>query len=201
MAYVVGLTGGIGSGKSTVAEYFREFGAPIIDADVLARELVMPGKPAFEAIVHHFGPSILAEDGTLNRHLLREIVFNHLEEKAWLESLLHPLIFHVFRQEISKVTYPYCIVVVPLLTEHYELYKNDFDHIIVIDTTEAHQLAWAAKRDHCSESLIKKVILTQASRDERLNIANTVLSNKSNFETLKNKVKDLHHMFFTQSSI
>lgn len=200
MTYIVGLTGGIGSGKSTVAEFFREVGAPIIDADVIARTLVAPGKPAYEAIAHHFGPSILEPDSTINRHLLREIIFQHLEEKKWLEELLHPLIFHVFRNEISKITYPYCIVVVPLLAEHFSLYKNDFDHVIVIDTTETHQLNWAAKRDHCSESLIKKIILTQATREERLSIANTVLSNKSNLETLKNKVKDLHHLFLNQAS-
>lgn len=195
MTYVVGLTGGIGSGKSTVAAFFAKLGVPIIDADIIARDLVIPGQATFNAITAHFGPTILDSQGNINRPLLRDIIFNQPDKRAWLEALLHPLIYLALRQEISKVTAPYCIVVVPLLAEHYALYQSAFDHIIVVNTTEAHQLRWTTKRDHCDENLVKKIIQTQASSEERIKIADTVLSNKGNFEELENEVKNLHLLF------
>ena len=117
MGYTVALTGGIGSGKSTVADAFAQLGVKVIDADVIARQVVEPGTPALQAIVGHFGPQMIAPDGTLNRRLLREKIFAHVEEKAWLNALLHPLIQQETRRQMQAATSPYLLWVVPLLVE------------------------------------------------------------------------------------
>jgi dephospho-CoA kinase len=199
MSYVVGLTGGIGSGKSTVAQCFRVLGAPIIDADVIARSLVTKGQPAYHEIIHQFGPKILTQTSEINRPLLRELIFNHPEHKKWLEALLHPAIYRIIIQEISKVDYPYCIVVLPLLTEQYPLYQSMIDHVLVIDTSQENQTAWTVKRDNSNADLVIKMIQSQVSREDRLKIADTVIPNDSNLATLENKIKNLHQVFLNKS--
>jgi len=118
MGYTVALTGGIGSGKSTVADAFAQLGIKVIDADVIARQVVEPGTPALQAIAGHFGPQMIAPDGTLNRRLLREKIFAQVEEKAWLNALLHPLIQQETRRQMQAATSPYLLWVVPLLVEN-----------------------------------------------------------------------------------
>jgi dephospho-CoA kinase len=197
MTYVVGLTGGIGSGKSVVAAMFHQLGAPIIDADSIAKDLVAKSQPAFEEIIQHFGERIL-KNAEINRALLREIIFNHPEEKQWLENLLHPKIYHTIAQRISDIHYAYCILVIPLLAEHYALYQPILDHIIVMDTSEALQLSRAVKRDVNDNYLVKKILLAQASREARLKIADTVLENNDSLATLTKNVADLDHYFLTK---
>jgi len=193
--FVVALTGGIGSGKSAVSEFFAELGVPIIDADPIARSLVAPSTPAFKKIIKRFGKVILKENGELNRTSLRNIIFNHPEDKKWLEGLLHPLIRKAIVEKIAKVTYPYCIVVIPLLTEHYDHYRTFIDHVIVMEVSKAQQLRLAAARDQTSAPHIQKIIDTQADPQARLKIADTLLRNEGTLLELKNQVITLHHYF------
>jgi len=192
MTYVVALTGGIGSGKSTVAGYFAALGVPIIDADLIARDLVKPNTPAYEAMVHKWGKGILLENGELNRLQLREQIFNQPDDKVWLEDLLHPLIRETIKKHIQNMQYPYCMVVIPLLAEHYEHYQAMINKVIVIDTTPEQQLARTLARDPSSASLVKKLMASQSTSANRLKIAQTVLSNQDDLASIEKKVFDLH---------
>lgn len=138
MGYIVALTGGIGSGKSTVADAFSRLGVTIIDADIIARQVVEPGTPALCAIAEHFGHDTIAPDGTLNRRMLRERIFSHPEEKAWLNALLHPLIQQETQRQISQATSPYVLWVVPLLVEN-KLHEKA-DRVLVVDVSPATQI-------------------------------------------------------------
>ena len=143
---VIGLTGGIGSGKTTVANFFAQWGIAIIDADVIAREVTEPGSKGFDAVVAHFGEDILNASGELDRKKLRHIIFKNPEAKAWLENTLHPLILNAIREQIRCVTSPYCVAVIPLLTE--TSFSIDFlDRICRRDAPEASRKKWAARRD------------------------------------------------------
>lgn len=189
--YIVALTGGIGSGKSTATEIFTQLGVPIIDTDVLARLVVAPHTPLLHTLVAHFGQGILQSDGALDRTALRTIIFADLKQKKWLESQLHPAIDQCILEQIQHIEYPYCIVVIPLLVENYDRYSNLVDHILVIDLPEAEQLARATLRDQDPE-LIQKIIQSQASSPERLKIANTIISNDGNLASFKNKIVGFH---------
>ncbi len=192
MTYVVALTGGIGSGKSTVANYFASLGVPIIDADLIARDIVKPHTNAYQAIVEHWGNEILLANGELNRPLLREHIFNHPSDKIWLENLLHPLIREAIKKDIQKVESPYCVVVIPLLAEHYSHYQAMINEVIVIDVTPEQQLARTLARDPSSASLVEKIMASQSTRIDRLKIAQTCLSNQEELTSIEKKVFDLH---------
>lgn len=133
MRYTVALTGGIGSGKSTVANAFADLGIQIVDADIIARQVVEPGKPALDAIAEHFGPELISADGTLHRRLLRERIFAHPQEKAWLNALLHPLIQQETQRQFQQATSAYVLWVVPLLVEN-GLYRQA-NRVLVVDVT------------------------------------------------------------------
>src|SRR3990167_9153681 len=157
MTRVIALTGGIGSGKSTVAELFAKLGTPIIDADLIARELTHIDQSAYKDIVNHFNEKqILKADQTLNRNKLREIIFEDQKERQWLENLLHPLIQEKIADEIKKVSAPYCIVVIPLLFEVTPY--NFIDRILVVDSPEEQQIARVIARDKTNSALIKKIL-------------------------------------------
>lgn len=191
--FCVALTGGIASGKTTVSTLFAELGVPVIDADVIAHQLTQKNSNAYHHILTHFGQAILNSDNTLNRKKLRELVFENPTEKKWLENLLHPLIREKMKSEISHVTYPYCICVIPLLAESKAI---DFiDHILVIDTPIEIQIKRAAARDQSSEEMIKKMIQAQAKSDARLKMANDVLENKNDIDSLKKQVVQLHKQY------
>lgn len=192
MTYKVGLTGGIGSGKSAASQFFSELGVPIIDADLISRELVAPGHIALTKIVEKFGPQLIQANGELNRLALREIIFNDPKKKRWLEQLLHPLIYQAIALQLNQVHDKYCIIVIPLLAENFEKYQSLLDHVIVIDTNENQQLTWASSRDKTNKTNIQKIIHSQSSRQKRLSIADTVLHNDGTLEDLKNKIKNLH---------
>ena len=189
----IGLTGGIGSGKSTAAEQFLKLGAPVIDADVIAREIVEPGKPAFEAVIAAFGDQIVGEDGRLDRKALRNIVFADPEQKSRLESILHPQIYTEILHQLEQIAYPYCVVVIPLLAESKRNYP--LDRILVVDLPEKLQIDRTTARDKESEKHIEQIIRSQASRQQRLSIADDVIENSGTPETLLKNIDSLHQKY------
>ena len=197
MTYVVGLTGGIGSGKSTIAELFAELGVPVIDADLVARQVVEKGSPLLAEIAVHFGPEILLEDGALNRAALREKVFNHEREKQWLNQLLHPAIRHEMLRQLAAQRMPYCIFMVPLLIEN--KLTALCQRVLVVDVSEQTQMTRASQRDNNQLALIKSIMQSQVSRSERLQHADDVINNDADLSEslpqLKQKVLDLHHHY------
>ena len=174
-AFIVGLTGGIGSGKTTIANLFNELGIDIIDADIVARQVVAPNSPALQSIVDRFGPDYLDRSGNLNRTLLRTRIFSHDEDKRWLNNLLHPLIRQTLLDELKQAQSPYCLLVAPLLIEN-NLHAL-VDRVLVIDVDESVQLSRTLKRDASNEAEIKAIIASQISRDKRLVAADDVINN------------------------
>ena len=195
---VVALTGGIGSGKTTVSQLFEALGAPIVDTDIIARQLVAPGESTLNEIARQFGETILNPDGTLNRAQLRQTIFQNPDKKRLLESILHPLIRAEMMHQIAALTSPYCIVVIPLLVESGQM--EFADRILVVDTTEAAQLARVSQRDNQTENEIAAIVASQASRDARLAVANDVIHNNSTLDELKQQVATLHQKYLTISN-
>lgn len=191
--YVVGLTGGIGSGKSTVANAFAKLGANLVDADIASRELVKAGSPALEAIGNHFGPSVIQADGSLNRSALREIVFHDDAEKTWLEQLLHPLIGQWLVQQISASQSPYCLLVSPLLLETSQ--AQLVDCILVVDVEESTQLERTLARDGGNEDTVRAIIAAQMPRAKRLERADDVFYNEQALDTVASRVLTLHNKY------
>jgi dephospho-CoA kinase len=191
---VIGLTGGIGSGKSTVAKLFANLGIDIIDTDKIAREIVEPGTEQLKKIARRFGDEILNPNGTLNRPLLRKIIFSDPEAKKWLEDLLHPIIYQLTFTRAKQIKSPYCIVVIPLLIESHA--PCPIDRILVIDTSEELQLQRARKRDNLSAEEVKTIIDSQASREQHLKIADDVIENFGDIVDLEKQVKKLHEYYF-----
>ena len=187
---VVGLTGGIGSGKSAATNKFAALGIDIIDADEVARDVVTLGSEGLTRITEHFGHAILLEDGTLNRAALRERVFNNSEEKQWLNQLLHPLIRKTMLQQIADSTSHYCILSVPLLVEGN--LSELCDRVIVVDCPESMQLERAMQRDGSTKQLIESIMASQATRKERLSAADDVIDNSKTIEFLNKQVIALH---------
>jgi len=195
--FIVGLTGGIGSGKTTVANLFSRQGIEIIDADEISRALVKTGSPALEAIIKHFGSSITDAEGNLDRKQLRELVFADNAEKEWLENLLHPLVRQEIQRQVAASSSQYVIIVVPLLLES-ENY-SDVDRILVIDVPEDVQLERIKKRDGSSETLARSMMDAQMKREGRLESADDVISNNSSMDSLEKQVKNLHHQYLQLS--
>ena len=189
--FVVGLTGGIGSGKSAATDIFASFGIDIVDADEVARDVVAVGSQGLLQIAEHFGEHILLEDGSLDRAALREKVFANPDEKTWLNRLLHPLIRSRMQQLIMESTSPYCILSVPLLVEN--KLTEMCNHVVVVDCPEVLQLERALKRDGSSEATIKSIMASQATREERLSAADDVLDNSTSLNALSSQVKALHN--------
>ena len=191
--YVVGLTGGIGSGKSVAAQMFRAWGVEVIDADSLAREVVEPGQPALGDIAAHFGSELLTAEGYLDRAALRKIVFSNPEQKSWLENLLHPLIAELLQRRLNATKSPYAILESPLLleTEQYKL----VDRVIVIDVNEEIQIARSVRRDGSDEAVIRSIIASQIDRAKRIQRANDLVSNEEGLEQLREKVEALHSKY------
>lgn len=189
---IIGLTGGIGSGKSTVAQYFRDCGVLIVDTDEIARQLLEPDQPAFKAVIHHFGKEILKTDGSLDRPQLRTHIFESATDRHWLEALLHPLI----KSEVlaySKKNHPYFIVEIPLLIEAH--FEDVVDRILVVDCPLELQIERIQKRDGTSIDLIQKMIKSQIDRSTRIKKADDIIENTSDRDALKDKVLALHHYY------
>lgn len=189
----IGLTGGIGSGKSTVAQYFAELGVPVIDTDAIARDVVLPDSLAFKKIAEHFGSAVITAKGELNRQALRDIIFKSELDRKWLESLLHPLIRKVVAEQVAQAKSPYCVLVIPLLVES-KSYPM-IDRILVVDAPEEQQLARAQKRDQLTKAQVEAIMKAQAIRAERLTAANDVISNDGDLQHLHEQIKKLHESY------
>ena len=192
---IVGLTGGIGSGKSTVAEKFRQLGIDMVDADYASRAVVEPGMPALKAISEHFGNDILHADGNLNRAALRTIIFSDLKQKIWLESLLHPLIREWIIEQLSQSKSPYVILESPLLleTDQHQL----VDKVVLVDLPVELQIERACARDGNLADQIQRIIDSQMPRQDKLSRADIVFDNSQPLETVNERVTALHHQFLT----
>lgn len=189
----IGLTGGIGSGKSEVTRRFEALGITVADADMAARVVVEPGQPALTSISEYFGSNILAQDGSLNRALLRQKIFARATDKAWLESLLHPLIATEIKQQLSGAKGPYRILSSPLLLET-EQWRN-VDRILVVDVGEETQVKRSCHRDNNSEAQIRAIMATQISRDDRLKRADDIIDNNGPITALQQQVDRLHQQY------
>lgn len=189
----IGLTGGIASGKSTVANLFAALGVPIVDTDVIAREIVSPGEPALDEIKNAFGESVIGTNGSLDRSRLREIVFADDSLRAKLESILHPRIRDAALQQAVHASGPYVIIVVPLLYE--SPMKEEMDRILVIDCSEETQLQRLTERDNVSDMLARRMISAQASRAERRSIADDVICNDDDLSGTRDAVRSLHNFY------
>jgi dephospho-CoA kinase len=193
MALVIGLTGGIASGKTTVANLFHDnFNIDIVDADVIAREVVAPGSPGLTAICKHFGTDILSPDGTLNRAKLRERIFTNVTEKNWLNALLHPMIRDKMQRDLDNVTSPYALLVVPLLVENQ--LQSMTDRILVIDVSQETQIARTMQRDNVSREQVQSILASQVTRGERLKYADDIIRTDVYDEVLP-QVKQLHQQY------
>lgn len=195
---VIALTGGIGAGKSTVAKLFAAHHIPIIDADVIARELTEPNRPAYHAIIQHFKKENLLIDGTLNRSALKTIIFNHPHERLWLENLLHPLIIAEMTSRLNEIEAPYCIMVIPLLSsiERYPF----INRVLVVDTPEILQLERVTLRDHITVDEAKRIMNTQLERDHRLTLADDIIINDGSVDDLTEQVNTLHQQYLVLGS-
>ncbi|MFM4833514.1 dephospho-CoA kinase [Aeromonas media] len=197
--YVVAITGGIGSGKTTVANQFAALGIEVVDADLIAREVVAPGTPALAAITSHFGPEILTEQGLLDRRVLRERIFSDPAAKSWLNALLHPIIRSEMLRQCAAVSSPYCLLVVPLLVEN--RLTELADRVLVIDVDEATQIERTCHRDGVSREQAQAILASQANRSERLAMADDVLDNQSGTtETIRERILALHETYLAFAS-
>tara|TARA_S200000501_G_C20668908_1_gene675397 strand:- start:227 stop:820 length:594 start_codon:yes stop_codon:yes gene_type:complete len=187
---IIGLTGGIGSGKSAAGIEFEKLGITVIDADEIAQKASLKNSKAYKEIVEYFGASILDNSQNIDRRKLRNIVFNDDEQKKKLEQILHPAIREDISFAISNSKSPYTIIMVPLIYETNS--KDNYNRILVIDCDEDIQISRAVTRDGASEEDIKKIINSQATKQERLSIADDVISNNSSIEKLSEKVLHLH---------
>lgn len=189
---IVGLTGGIGSGKSTVAKLFAEQDVPIIDTDIIARQVVEPGQPALAEITHTFGTEILTSAGQLNRSALRQIIFSDIVKRQQLEAILHPRIQAEMLRQSATLTAPYCIFVIPLLLEAGQQYL--VERILVIDCDEAIRRQRLKRRDQMSDTEIDRAFAAQANREQRLAAADEIIIN-SNLDQLRVQVLQTHHRY------
>ena len=195
--WILGLTGGIGSGKSAVAEHFANLGVHTVDADQAARWVVEPGRPALLQIAQHFGDGVLLPTGELNRAALRERIFADPAERQWLERLLHPLIRSEIADHLARADSPYAIMVSPLLIESGQ-YRT-VDRVLVVDVPEVLQIARTVARDQASEEQVRAILKVQAAREERLRHADDVLVNDRDLSWLRSEVERLHHFYLQLS--
>jgi len=193
--WILGLTGGIGSGKSAAAQHFIDLGVHLVDADHAARWVVEPGRPALAQIAERFGEQVLQADGSLDRAALRQLVFQDAEQRRWLESLLHPLIFQEINQYLASAESPYAILVSPLLVESGQ--HRMTQRVLVVDAPEHLQLSRSMSRDGASEEQIRAILKAQSDREERLRHAHDVLVNDRDMAWLQQEVERLHHFYLT----
>mgnify|MGYP001825022561 CR=1 len=199
----IGLTGGIASGKSTVAELFAEHGAVIIDTDVIARQVVAPGEPALDEIAAEFGAALIGADGTLERTALRNIIFDDDDARRRLEAILHPRIGEETRRQARAAETPdrlsnrpvcgYQIIVIPLLVN--SALRGFIDRVVVVDCDEEAQIRRLTARDGESEQRARQILAAQASREERLAIADDIISNDGTVADLRQQVAALHEIY------
>jgi dephospho-CoA kinase len=191
----IGLTGGIGCGKSTTCDFFSQLGVPVIDADELAREVVSPGSSTLAKLTNEFGTDILFPDNSLNRAILRKRVFSNTESLNRLEAIVHPEIRKLLAHRLVQINAPYVIIAIPLLLE--KNWQSSVDRILVIDCSTELQIERALKRDKDSADGIRRIIKRQIGRDERIRAADDVIHNDSDIPALRHQVEELH-LYYTQ---
>ena len=191
--FTVGVTGGIGSGKSLAADRFRQLGVAVIDADVVARQIVEPGMPALQKIIDAFGESVTNDRGELDRAALRKIIFSDSSRKSQLEAILHPRIYDEILRSLSELSTPYAIVVIPLLAESKREYP--LDRILVIDVPRDVQISRVTTRDDQSTEEVERIISSQTSRHSRLAIADDVIENIGSTDDLYRRVDTMHVIY------
>ena len=194
--FTVGLTGGIGSGKSTVADCFAAHGVPVIDTDVIAHDLTAPGGAALDAIRAAFGETVMQTDGTLDRAALRRRVFTDADARRQLEGILHPRIRQVVEQTLAALAAPYVLIVIPLLVETGG-YRDLLNRVLVVDCPEDLQIARVMARSGLSRDEVMAILAAQAGRAERLAVADDVLVNTASPEALRARVVALHQRYQT----
>jgi dephospho-CoA kinase len=190
---IIGLTGGIGSGKSVASDKFKSLGITVVDADVASRTVVEPGKPALKEIEDHFGSGIITAEGKLDRNNLREIIATDPEERKWLESVLHPKIGEQITKEISESTSVYTLFVAPLLLETNS--QERCARVVVVDVPKEVQIRRTAKRDKVSPNQVEQMVAAQMEREKRLKKADDVLLNSGTIEDLEKQVEELHKKY------
>lgn len=191
--YVVGLTGGIASGKSLVADLFAKLDVPIVDSDVLARAMVQRGSPGLAAIVAAFGEQVLDRRRSLDRSMMRDLIFSDPKKKKLLEEILHPLIREEARNRLRKLTAAFAIYVIPLLIE--KNLQDQVDRVLLVDTSEKLQLERLMKRDNCNEKQARQILRNQATRQERLEAADDIISNDSDIAAVSEQVLVLYEKY------
>ncbi len=198
MGYTVALTGGIGSGKSTVTDAFAQLGVNVVDADIIARQVVEPGSQALSTIAARFGAEMLLADGSLNRRALRERIFASPADKAWLNGLLHPLIHQQTQRQIAQAASPYVLWVVPLLVEN-QLHRKA-DRVLVVDVPVETQIARTMQRDGVTREHAEHILAAQATREARLAIADDVIDNNGAPGAIASDVARLHAAYLKYAS-
>ena len=196
-SFIVGITGGIGSGKSAVTTRFEQLGVIVVDADLAARVIVEPGRPALQAIAKHFGSNILLADGTLDRAALRQQVFSDEAERLWLEQLTHPLIGQEILDQLAAANSPYAILSSPLLLETNQGELADL--VVVVDVPEAVQLERTMARDNNDRAQVERIMAAQMPREERLKRADIIIDNSRTLEELDSQAQELHGEFLLRA--
>ncbi|MFL2754074.1 MAG: dephospho-CoA kinase [Gammaproteobacteria bacterium] len=191
--FIVGVTGGIGSGKTAVTDIFSKLDIDIVDADLASRKAVLKGSPSLKKIKEKFGEDILLEDGNLNRARLRKIIFEDSSEKDWLENLLHPQILEIIKSELKESKSSYKVLVSPLLFEtgQFQLCHRT----LLIDVSEEEQIIRTTKRDKVTSDQVKKIINSQMSREDKIKIADDVVTNEGSLDDLEEKIRALHSSY------
>ena len=191
--FIVGVTGGIGSGKTAVTDIFYKLDIDIVDADLASRKAVLKGSPSLKKIKEKFGEDILLEDGNLNRARLRKIIFEDSSEKDWLENLLHPQILEIIKSELEESKSSYKVLVSPLLFEtgQFQLCHRT----LLIDVSEEEQIIRTTKRDKVTSDQVKKIINSQMSREDKIKIADDVVTNEGSLDDLEEKIRALHSSY------
>jgi len=194
----IALTGGIGSGKTTVSDYFRKLGVPVIDADETSHEVTQAGAPAVQKIVDVFGDSVLDRDGNLDRTALRNIVFGDTESRKLLESILHPEIRRRMNEAASRTQSPYCLFSIPLLIETSQ--HTSYDRILVVETSEDRRRTWIQARSDLTEGEITAILSAQVSDEQRRRAADDLLINDGGIDDLHARIDRLHQTYLALSA-
>jgi len=197
--FTIALTGGIGSGKTQVSNAFSSLGVPVIDTDIISRQLVEAGQPALEKITNTFGSQLLLESGQLDRAALRKLIFDNAIARQKLQDILHPAIRDEVQRQLQALTHPYVIIVIPLYVETGQFLQTD--RILVVDCPEEMQRNRVVYRDNISDDEFEKIFKAQATREQRLAVADDVIVNDAGLETLHDKVKKIHQQYLHQSLI